>query len=115
MSGFGLDTLVINSDTSAEARVSNRNIWNDARTKGSVIILSPEEFQNPEFRHLIDHTEFSKRICKLGVDEIHLLHSSWWGKSFRTAFQQIGLLRPRLPLFRGQIISLIGTTATLRK
>ena len=50
MSGFGLDTLVIDSDTSAEARVPNRNIWNDARTEGSVIILSPEELQNHEFR-----------------------------------------------------------------
>lgn len=113
MSGFGLEILVINSDTCAEARASNRNLWIEARTNGSVIILSPEELQNPEFRHLIDHANFSKRICKLGVDEIHLLH--WWGKSFRTTFQQIGLLRPRLPLFRGKTISLIGTTATLRK
>ncbi|KAF8158057.1 P-loop containing nucleoside triphosphate hydrolase protein [Crassisporium funariophilum] len=113
MSGFGLKSLVINSDTAAEARESNRNIWLEARTEGSIITLSPEELQNPEFRRLIDHADFAQRICKLGVDEIHLLH--WWGKSFRTTFQQIGLLRPRLPLFRGEIISLIGTTATLRK
>ena len=113
MSRFGLKILVINSDTAAEARESNRNIWFEAHTEGSVIILLPEELQNPEFRHLIDHADFSKRICKLGVDEIHLLH--WWGKSFQTTFQQIGLLRPCLPLFRGEIISLIGTTATLRK
>ena len=89
MSGFGLKILVINSNTTAEARESNRNMWLEARTEGSVIILSPEELQNPEFRRLIDHADFAKRICKLGVDEIHLLH--WWGKSFRTTFQQIGL------------------------
>ena len=58
MSGFGLDTLVINSDTSAEARVSNRNIWNDARTEGSVIILSPEELQNHEFRRTSLTTQY---------------------------------------------------------
>ena len=80
MSGFGLEILVINSDTSAKAQELNRNIWIEARTKGSVIILSPEELQNPEFQHLIDHADFSKQICKLSVDKIHLLH--WWGKHF---------------------------------
>ena len=77
---------MINSDTAAEARESNRNIWLEARTEGSVIILSPEELQNPEFRRLIDHEDFSKRICKLGVDEIHLLH--WWGKSVEPHFNK---------------------------
>lgn len=113
MTAFGLEVVVVNSDTCAEARGANRDLWIETRNRGSIIVLSPEELQNPEFRRLIDHPDFCKRICKLGIDEIHLLH--WWGKSFRPAFQQVGYLRPRLPSFRGSNISLIGTTATLRK
>jgi hypothetical protein len=113
MTAFGLEVVVINSDTCAEAREVNRDLWIETRNKGSIIVLSPEELRNPEFRRLIDHPDFSERICKLGIDEIHLLH--WWGKSFRPAFQEVGFLRPRLPSFRGRNISLIGTTATLRE
>jgi superfamily II DNA helicase RecQ len=113
MTAFGLEVVVINSNTCAEARSANKNLWIETCNKGSIIVLSPEELQNSEFRRLIDHPDFCKRICKLGIDEIHLLH--WWGKSFQPAFQQVGFLRPRLPSFRGSNISLIGTTATLRK
>ncbi|KAF8804254.1 hypothetical protein BYT27DRAFT_7259398 [Phlegmacium glaucopus] len=90
MTAFGLNVVVINSNTCAEAHGANKDLWIETCTK-----------------------DFCKRICKLGIDEIHLLH--WWGRSFRPAFQQVGFLRPRLPLFRGSNISLIGTTATLQK
>lgn len=74
MTAFGLEVVVVNSDTCAEARGANRDLWIETRNRGSIIVLSPEELQNPEFRRLIDHPDFCKRICKLGIDEIHLLH-----------------------------------------
>ena len=49
MTAFGVKTQVINSDTTAEARESRRNLWLDARTPSTILILSPEELQNPEF------------------------------------------------------------------
>ena len=52
-------------------------------------------------------------MCILGIDELHLLY--WWGKSFRPAFQQIGVIRARLPLRDGRQIPLLGISATLRE
>jgi len=113
MNGFGLGTMVINADTIAEARKSKINLWTNATTNGSVILISPEELQARDFTRLLDHKDFNKRLCVLGIDEIHLLH--WWGKSFRPAFTQLGLIRARLPLRRGHPLPIVGTTATLRE
>jgi len=113
MNGFGVGTMVINADTIAEARKSKINLWTDAITKGSVILISPEELQARDFTRLLDHKDFNGRLCVLGIDEIHLLH--WWGKSFRPAFTQLGLIRARLPLRWGHPLPIVGTTATLRE
>lgn len=112
MVAFGLDTLVINGDTTSHAHKEKRNLWLEAREKQTLLILSPEEFLNREFTQLANNTTFADRVCKLGVDEIHLLH--WWGHSFRPAFRQIGLVRVRLPTRGGLPVSIVGITATLR-
>ena len=114
MEKFGLKALVINSDTSTVARASYRNLWDEARTQPNMLLLSPEELQNPLCSKLLDESsEFYKRVCMLGVDELHLLYQ--WGRRFRKAFSQIGNIRARLPLIRGRPISVITVTATFRK
>jgi len=96
ISGFGLKVLVINSDTCAAAREQKQDLWIDAREGPNIIILSPEELQNNHFSHLLNNSAFSRQVYVYGIDELHLLH--WWGKSFRPAFRQIGLVRHCLPL-----------------
>jgi len=111
MTGFGLRAMVINADTTAQARATKRNLWLEARTDPGVILLSPEELGSRECFQLLSNLAFSMRVCILGIDELHLLY--WWGKSFRPAFQQIGVIRARLPLRGGHPIPIMGTSATL--
>ena len=113
MTGFGLRTMVINADTIAQARTTKRNLWFEARSDPDVILLSPEELVSRECSQLLNNIAFSARVCILGIDELHLLY--WWGKSFRPAFQQIGVIRARLPLRDGRQIPLLGISATLRE
>ncbi|KAF7800028.1 hypothetical protein EIP86_011271 [Pleurotus ostreatoroseus] len=106
---FGLDALVINQETTAEAALRGENLWNKAlEHKGPLILLlSPEQLTTKGFESLIRANHFMARICAYAIDEFHLLNS--WGKGFRKSFQQIGFVRARLR--QGTV--LIGTTATL--
>lgn len=110
MEYFGLKSLVINSDTTSAA---SSNLWVDARSRYTVILLSPEELNSDGFRDLLKQKTFFDRACMFGVDEIHLIY--WWGKSFCPAFQLIGQMRARLARNKGKLIPLVGLTATLRQ
>jgi superfamily II DNA helicase RecQ len=113
MIGFGLQTMVINADTTAQAQTTKRNLWYEAQTDPDIILLSPEELGSWECFQLLNNLAFSSRVCILGIDEFHLLY--WWGKSFRPAYQQIGVIRARLPLRGGHQIPIMGISATLRE
>ena len=95
MTEFRLHTMFINADTIAQARTTKRNLWFEAQSDPDIILLSPEELVSRECSHLLNNIAFSARVCILGIDELHLLY--WWGKSFGPAFQQIGVIRARLP------------------
>ena len=82
MEYFGLKSLVINSDTTSAA---SSNLWVDARSTYTMVLLSPEELNSDGFRDLLKQKTFFDRACMFRVDEIHLIY--WWGKSFRPAFQ----------------------------
>ncbi|RDB22161.1 ATP-dependent DNA helicase Q-like 3 [Hypsizygus marmoreus] len=73
-----------------------------------MLLLGPEQLSTRDFELLLQHAGFTKWMCGLGVDEIHLLNS--WGAFFRPAFQQIRFIRARLP----DRIPLIAVTATLQ-
>ena len=105
--------MVINSDTTAQARSTKKNLWLEAQTDPDVILLSPEELGHRECFKLLDNLTFKTCLCFLGIDELHLIY--WWGKSFRPAFQQLGVIRAQLPLRRGRSIPILGTSATLRE
>jgi len=113
MTKFGLCTVVINADTTAQARECKRNLWVEAQTDPDIILLSPEELVSRECFQLFNNVAFRARLCVLGIDELHILY--WWGKSFRPAFQQVGVIRARLPLRDGRAIPVIGISATLRE
>lgn len=69
---FGLKTLVINSDTRSEAKKSGRDLWVEARTSYTMLLMSTEELTARGFSQLLDQREFSDRVYRLGVDEVHL-------------------------------------------
>ncbi|KAJ3816908.1 P-loop containing nucleoside triphosphate hydrolase protein, partial [Lentinula raphanica] len=73
-----------------------------------VLLLSPEQLITEEFAKLLKDDSFCIRLYALSIDEIHLLLT--WGKSFRKSFQQIGLVRSRLP----DNVVMIGLTATMQ-
>ena len=96
MIGFGLPTMVINTDTIAQARTTLQYLWIEAQTDPDIILLSPEELGSWESFHLLNNDSFTAHVCILGIDELHLLY--WGGKSFWPAFQQIGVIRAQLQL-----------------
>jgi hypothetical protein len=49
-----LAAIVINSDTIDEARQAGRNLWEEACTGITAILLSPEELKSREFGNLLD-------------------------------------------------------------
>ncbi|KAJ3764815.1 P-loop containing nucleoside triphosphate hydrolase protein [Lentinula raphanica] len=111
LSSIGLKILVINNDTKAEAQKQNLpDLWttviND--TTLDVLLLSPEQLTTEEFAKLLKEDSFCARLYALSIDEVHLLLT--WGNSFRKSFQQIGLVRSRLP----DNVVMMGLTATMR-
>ncbi|KAF8220639.1 hypothetical protein L208DRAFT_1332740, partial [Tricholoma matsutake] len=108
-----LNTIVINSDTHAEAKKSGRDLWVEARTGNTMVLNSPEELTTHGFGQLLNQKAFGDRVCMLGVDEVHFLY--WWGNVFRPAFHQIGNLCARLPIVGSRRrVPFMATTATLR-
>jgi hypothetical protein len=108
MEKFGLQALVINSDTIQEARKRGEDLWKRAETGPSLLFMAPEQLISKGFNDLAkDDGEFAARLCAIAVDEAHLLNS--WGRSWRQAFQQIGFVRARFPN-----VVLIALTATMR-
>ncbi|RDX45573.1 P-loop containing nucleoside triphosphate hydrolase protein [Lentinus brumalis] len=103
----GITALVLNANTLSLGRRGGQDLWKGARTGVSVLLLSPEQLASPGFEGLLQHGPFQRRLCALGVDEIHLLYS--WGQVFRQAFRQLGYVRARMSLHT----RMIGTTATL--
>ncbi|KAF6746698.1 P-loop containing nucleoside triphosphate hydrolase protein, partial [Ephemerocybe angulata] len=111
----GLDAVVLNGDTLKGARRGRDSLWHECRKHHSMILISPEELLNPACRDLFDSKEFKARICRLGIDEVHLIYS--WGTrtSFRSSFIELGHIRSRLPSFDRRFIPIIATSATIRE
>ncbi len=104
----GLSTRVINADTADHARRNKEDIWKGVAKDVNALLLTPEQLKTAEFDKLVNDQDFQRRLVALGVDEVHLLDT--WGKTFRTAFKQIGPSRMR---FMNNPV-LIALTATLR-
>ena len=66
MIGFGLPTMVINTDTIAQARTTLQYLWIEAQTDPDIILLSPEKLGSWESFHLLNNDSFTARVCILG-------------------------------------------------
>jgi superfamily II DNA helicase RecQ len=74
MQKAGLTAIIINSDTLDAARKVCRRLWEEAHSKGTVILISPEELKSKEFRDLLDTDAFWERVYAMGVEEVHLMY-----------------------------------------
>jgi len=85
MEKFGLQGLVINSDTIHDAQKRGEDLWKTAETGPSLLFMAPEQLILKGFNDLTkDGGEFAAQLCTIAVDEAHLLNT--WGKSWRQAF-----------------------------
>lgn len=109
----GLDTIVINGDTVLEARHVKRNLWTESYERHTMILISPEELTSRDFRGLLESKSFTARLCRFGIDEVHLIHA-WGASKFRPAFLELGSIRARLPAVKGKFMPIIATSATIR-
>ncbi|KAF5335155.1 hypothetical protein D9611_010861 [Ephemerocybe angulata] len=113
MTEYGLAVNTINEDENILAQEAGRDLWRESIEKYDVILISPELLTSKKFQQLLDHPLFFARVCRFGVDEVHLINT--WGKSFRNAFNQIGFMRVRLPSRNQTFTPLIATSATIRE
>ena len=73
-----------------------------------LVITSPEIAVSKLFHHDVLNTDvFRSRVSLLALDEVHLMED--WGKSFRTDYAKLGVLRTRLP----SRVPALGVSATL--
>ncbi|KAF8187145.1 ATP-dependent DNA helicase RecQ [Pholiota molesta] len=105
---LGISVVSLNSETLTAASDAGRNLYHEIREcKYAIVFISAERLVLPEVDAIIRNPAFRKNLILLGIDETHVLVP--WGKDFRKAYQQIGLLRQRLPSHTG----LVAVTATL--
>lgn len=108
MENFGLSALVINADTLHDSRQRGEDLWKKAETGPSLVFLAPEQLISPKFNTLIKaNGNFANRVSAIAVDEAHLINT--WGRSWRKAFQQIGLVRSQF-----KNVVLVALSATIR-
>ncbi|KAF9035142.1 P-loop containing nucleoside triphosphate hydrolase protein, partial [Panaeolus papilionaceus] len=113
MQKFGLEVVVVNSDEVLSRRKQKGDLWSECVERFDVILISPEELVSLNFNQLLANSIFFSRVCRFGVDEAHLINT--WGKTFRTAFKQLGFMRVRLPSRNQKFTPLITTSATIRE
>ena len=105
---YGLTTVVLNHQTTSEARSRGVNLWQEAvERKAAMLLMSPEMMNTDGYESYIWESSVRPRLRGFGVDETHLCLS--WGKRFRGAFKDLGFNRDRIP----SNVPLILTTATL--
>lgn len=74
------------------------------------VFTSPERALSRKFKQFIlDRSSFTKRLCLLAINEIHLVEE--WGKDFRPMYAEIEKIRKRIPCH----VPLLGISATLTK
>jgi len=75
-----------------------------------MILMPPrEQLKSPAFASVPNDEQFIRRICLLGVDEVHLMNP--WGKSFRKVFEEVGWMCTRI----SKHVLIIGATVTLQE
>ena len=94
----------LNSDDSTS--VKSRKVHDFSQGKFFFIFISPERFQNQQFRESFSALNIKKEIAYAVVDEVHCL--SEWGHDFRLSY--LSLARTIRNLTKN--ITFIGLTAT---
>ncbi|PPQ76514.1 hypothetical protein CVT24_010875 [Panaeolus cyanescens] len=98
----GLHAVVINEDTSR-----SKSLWAEARTRASLVYMSPEMALSSSFAKLWKDHGFRERLAAVVVDEAHCI-DEWGSGDFRPQYRQLDILRH----YTGQDIPFLACTAT---
>ncbi|KAG0704641.1 P-loop containing nucleoside triphosphate hydrolase protein [Suillus ampliporus] len=109
MTRASLTNIVINGDTVDEARKCGRDLFKEALSGISIVLLSPKQLRSAGFRMVLDHPKFINRLSMMAVDETHLL--DLWGLSFRPAYTELGWMRAQLE----RHVPVFAVTATMQR
>ena len=93
-------------DSSLSADEKNRILYNFKNAKYQLILISPERFQNQEFRQILTEINEKYSIAYAVIDEVHCM--SEWGHDFRISY--LWLVRTIKKYIPSSV--LVGLTAT---
>ncbi|KII83164.1 hypothetical protein PLICRDRAFT_119769, partial [Plicaturopsis crispa FD-325 SS-3] len=104
----GLTAVAITRNTLNDAQSRGENLWAQAESNTTVILVTPEMLTSKGFEQLLRQKKFTERALAIIVDEAHLMNS--WGVGFRPSFLEVGNMRARFP----SRVVLLALTATMR-
>ncbi|KAG6907427.1 hypothetical protein DXG01_008892 [Tephrocybe rancida] len=105
---IGMCAIALNAETLTAASKEGRNLYQEiAACNWPIVFLSAEHLVSTDFNAVVRDDIFRENIAVLGIDESHILVP--WSVDFRQAYQQVPLLKKRLP----DHVALVVITATL--
>ncbi|KAF9230789.1 P-loop containing nucleoside triphosphate hydrolase protein, partial [Melanogaster broomeanus] len=108
MTAMGLKAVAINSKMITTALDENRDLLDEVRRcEWNISLWSPEKLASQGADAVLRDETFRKNVVLYGVDEAHVVNA--WGKSFRMAYRQTGLVHRRLP----NHVPLVALSATI--
>ncbi|KAH7916987.1 hypothetical protein BV22DRAFT_1027127 [Leucogyrophana mollusca] len=108
MDELGIHAISVNAEALQSTAHEGRNLVTEIRhCEWSASPWSPERLIDHAVDGLLRDPVFRENILLLAIDETHIIDH--WGKAFRKAYQQIGLLRKQLPAH----VPLVAVTDTL--
>ncbi|KAF9235067.1 P-loop containing nucleoside triphosphate hydrolase protein [Melanogaster broomeanus] len=108
MQGLGIRAVSVNADTVNHAWNEKRDLLDEIHCgKWSATIWSPEKLTARSTADILQDSSFRQNLLCIAIDEAHIVNQ--WGRGFRQAYAQIGLIRKRI----GYDVPVIAATATL--
>ena len=96
MSRMGVRAVSLDKETVREAHRKGKNLLKEVEQgKWSVIIVSPERLNSPEFEKILRSERFRKLLALYVIDEAHVILP--WAADFRDAYGRINRVIARIP------------------
>ncbi|ETW84933.1 hypothetical protein HETIRDRAFT_312374 [Heterobasidion irregulare TC 32-1] len=97
MSRMGVRVVLLDKETVREAHQKGKNLLKEVEQgKWSVIIVSPERLNSPEFERIVQNEWFRKLLALYVINEAHVVLP--WAADFCEAYGQINHFIVRIPV-----------------
>ncbi|ETW77010.1 hypothetical protein HETIRDRAFT_246942, partial [Heterobasidion irregulare TC 32-1] len=97
MSRMGVRAVSLDKETVREAHQKGKNLLKKVKQgKWSVIIMSPERLNSPEFERIVQNEWFRKLLALYVINEAHVVLA--WAADFCEAYGQINHVIARIPV-----------------